>query len=543
MGSKYDLSIIIPARNEEFLSLTVEDIIKNKRGKTEILIGLDGQWASPSVKQHKDVTVFYSPVSIGQRAMMNQLARLSQAKYIMKVDAHCSFDMGFDIKMMARMSDDLTMVPIMKNLHVFDWVCKECGDRRYQGTTPTECNNRSCTSTSFVKDIVWKAKESPNSVSYRFDKTLHFQYWKELIKRDTYKKQLKETGLTETMSLQGSCFLLTRDKYWELGVADEKHGSWGQQGVEVACKTWLSGGRVVVNHDTWYAHLFRTQGGDFGFPYPNPGITKARQYSRELWINNSWAGATRPFSWLLEHFAPVPDWDSLVGGVIYYTDNKLDASIMTKCQEQLKQAIGDKRLVSISLEPISFGDNIHMPLERGYVTMAKQILAGLKELDTDYVFFCEHDVLYHPSHFDFVPPKDDVYYYNTNVWRVRYSDGLGVKVDDCRQLSGLCANRELLIKHYEKRVSLLEKREKEEDFNRYIRKMGFEPGTHGRAERVDDYKSEVWNSRYPNLDIRHDGTLTPSRWSKDEFRNEKYTVGWTQSTKVEGWGELKKAIC
>jgi len=57
--------------------------------------------------------------------------------------------------------------------------------------------------------------------------------------------------------------MLTREKYWELNICDESLGSWGSQGIEVACKTWLSGGKCLVNHSTWYAHMFRTQGGDF----------------------------------------------------------------------------------------------------------------------------------------------------------------------------------------------------------------------------------------------------------------------------------------
>ena len=39
--SEYDLSIVIPALREEFLSLTVADILKNKRGKTEVIVVLD----------------------------------------------------------------------------------------------------------------------------------------------------------------------------------------------------------------------------------------------------------------------------------------------------------------------------------------------------------------------------------------------------------------------------------------------------------------------------------------------------------------------
>ena len=47
-----DLSILIPARNEQFLKNTVEDILKNKRGNTEIIVGLDGEWADPPIQDH-----------------------------------------------------------------------------------------------------------------------------------------------------------------------------------------------------------------------------------------------------------------------------------------------------------------------------------------------------------------------------------------------------------------------------------------------------------------------------------------------------------
>lgn len=361
---EYELSILIPARNEMFLARTIEDLIENKSATTEILVALDGQWSDPGIPQHPDLTVVYFPQSIGQRAATNQLCRLSKAKYVAKTDAHCSFDKGFDTKLLAKMKDHYTMVPVMRNLHVFDWVCDGCKLRWYQGPTPQKCKNPSCASKEFSRDMVWKAKTSPQSTSYRFDNTLHFQYFGEYKSRPEYRKQLESEGLTDTMGLQGSFFLLTREKYWELNICDEGHGSWGQQGVEVACKTWLSGGRVVCNHDTWYAHLFRTQGGDFGFPYPNPGITNARKYSRDLWLNNKWEKAQHDLQWLVDKFAPVPDWD-ISKGVIYYTDSRLEGNpIAERVREQLRESIGHKRLVSISLQPLEFGDNIHLPLER-----------------------------------------------------------------------------------------------------------------------------------------------------------------------------------
>jgi len=329
---KRDLSILIPARNEMFLSRTVQDILAHMRGNTEIIVLLDGQWADPPVPVDSRVKVVYFPESIGQRAGTNQACRLSNAKYVMKVDAHCSFDEGFDVKLMADMQDDYTMIPMMKHLHVFDWKCKKCGSTWDQGRSPTQCMlrtgkdgksaipNPNCDNKNpeeFERVMFWEARPSPTNITYRFDKKeLHFQYWRELANRPEV--QIND-HLVESMSIQGSCFMMTRDKYWELDICDEGHGSWGQQGTEVACKTWLSGGKIVVNKNTWYAHLFRTQGGDFGFPYLNPGIPKARQYSMELWFNDletlkkRWSPAKYDLKWLIDRFAPVPDWDNWEG--------------------------------------------------------------------------------------------------------------------------------------------------------------------------------------------------------------------------------------
>lgn len=304
------LDVLIPSRNEMFLGRTVQDILENIEDDTEIIVGLDGCEDNSVILSDPRVTVVKVKESIGQRAMTNLCARLSKAKYLMKVDAHCSFDKGFDRKMIARMQDDWTMVPTMRNLHAYDWKCNRCGWKKYQGPTPTICPDCDCTK-KLRRKMMWIGKPRPQSNSYCFDQEPHFQYFNEYTKRDEYKKMLEETGLTETMSLQGSCFMLTRDKYWELNICDEAIGSWGSQGIEVACKTWLSGGRVVVNHDTWYAHMFRTQGGDFSFPYPQSGtkVQLAKKTVRELFYDNKWEKQVRPLSWLIEKFWPIPGWD------------------------------------------------------------------------------------------------------------------------------------------------------------------------------------------------------------------------------------------
>ena len=312
---KIDLSVLIPARNEEFLSITVDNILKNIRGNTEILVGLDGEWADPPIADDPRVTIIYHNQSVGQRAMTNDLCKLSKAKYVMKIDAHCAVDEGFDVKMMKQMEghDNWTMIPALYNLHAFNWKCKKCGGDWYQSPIPTHCqlpgearkDNPNCDNTTdFERVMIWKPRESRRSECYTFDTTLHFQYHRDQMRK------FKGGDVIETMSAQGSCFMLTRDKYWSLNICDEEFGSWGQQGTEVACKTWLSGGRLVTNRTTWYAHMFRTQGGTFGFPFPLSGsqVDHARKYSRELFMENTWDQQIYPLSWLIEKFRPINYW-------------------------------------------------------------------------------------------------------------------------------------------------------------------------------------------------------------------------------------------
>src|SRR3990167_5967732 len=250
--SAKDLSILIPARNEEFLARTIEDILASIEADTEIIAVLDGAWANPPIAQHPRVNVVYLPESIGQRAATNLACKLSKAKYVLKCDAHTSWDKGFDRKLIEAMQghDDWTIVPCMRNLHAFDWVCK-CGFTHYQdkGSMCPQC------SSSMKKKMVWQPRRGTRNYSYCFDSEPHFQYFRAFSERPEGKGDL-----TETMSLQGSAFMLTRDKYWELNVCDEDFGNWGSQGIEVAVKTWLSGGQVMCLQSTYYAHMFRTQG-------------------------------------------------------------------------------------------------------------------------------------------------------------------------------------------------------------------------------------------------------------------------------------------
>lgn len=550
-----NLSICIPGRNEHWLARTCADVLAHSGDQTEVIAVIDGQAAGPEPEPHPRLRVFRLEQSIGQRAAQNYGVRQSTARYVMKLDAHCAVEPGFDAKLLAVMADDMTLVGTMRNLHVFDWVCDFCGYRRYQGPRPDACPECQADAGHFEQDVVWHPKPNPASTAYRFNKALRFKYFPEL------QKQQGKTGLQETMSLQGSCFMASREAYWERELCDESWGSWGQQGSEVALKTWLSGGRVLVLRDTWYAHLFRTQPG-FGFPYPNSNSSqeKARQICQDVFLNDRWRKQRRPLAWLLDKFwEPLSrvgdnedkweraDVDALrargfkgaalgpTKGIVYYTDNQLDPAIAEPVRTRLSAIARDKGLTitSASLKRLAFGKNVWFHShKRGVLTMFRQILGALENSTADVVYLCEHDVLYDASHFDFTPPDRAKVYYNLNWWQARTSDGHAARWD-AKRVSQLCGYRETLIAHYRKRVALVEK-------NGYSAGMGYEPGSHNRAERVDDLQSDTWRSAGANIDLKHGGNLTPGKWSLADFRTA--PTGWQEAAQVPGWPPLAEVL-
>lgn len=224
--------------------------------------------------------------------------------------------------------------------------------------------------------------------------------------------------------------------------------------------------------------------------------------------------------------------------ILYYSCLSHPPAIEYGCRLQLLQAAGDIPIGSVTLnQPVEFGIwNVVVQGQRSALTMHRQILAGLERSVADVIYFAENDVLYHKTHFDFTPERPDAYYYNLNVWKMRYSDGHSVKVDFCQQNSGLCAHRDLLVEHYRKRVARIER-------EGWSLRMGYEPGTHKTPRGVDDYPALSWESEFPNIDIRHEQTFTPSRWSPDKFRNKRFAAGWQErDDALPGWGSIPAVL-
>ena len=205
--------------------------------------------------------------------------------------------------------------------------------------------------------------------------------------------------------------------------------------------------------------------------------------------------------------------------IIYYTCNTHKPKIDDLARQFLSK-IG-LPIISVSLnKKINFGDlRIVMHGERSPLMMHRQIVKGLEACGTKYAYLAESDVLYHPSHFDFSPTRDDVFYFNINVWKLRWADGHCVRTDISQQLSGMCGSRELLLNFFKKRVAQIERK----GWNRH-----YEP----REGIKENYQSEICN-----ICIRHDMNLTGSKWSVNAFKNKRFARGWkeTEIGNIKGW--------
>ena len=285
-----DLSVVIPSRSPQFLAGTVRDLLQKAETNIEVIVVLDGIWPEEYVEDKRVVYIHHGLVhdNIGMRGSINAGMDLARGKYVMKIDEQCMVDQGFDKKLMADCEDNWVVIPRRERLEPDNWTLVK------DGRPPV--------------DYMYLAYpyERP------FDKTcgLHGSEWRERA------RERAEILIDDTMSWQGSCWFTTKE-YWEklLNPLDDiNYGPFTQEAQEIGNKVWLSGGRLVVNKKTWYAHWHKgSKGKGYGFSREQyqkhmDGTERGRVYCIDYWINNRWEGRKYDFEWLLQKFWPVPTW-------------------------------------------------------------------------------------------------------------------------------------------------------------------------------------------------------------------------------------------
>ena len=258
-----------------FLEKTVDDIFNKAKGEFEVIVVLDEK--DQKLDPREGLTIIKKEGKPGLRSAINQAVDVAKGKYIMKTDAHCMFADGFDEVLKADCEDDWVVIPRRYSLSASNWAIKP---------------NRPIVDYEYMP------------FPYRFLTSVrHGGKWWERI------KERQHIMIDDNMAFQGSCWFTTKKHFkniggYELGFQDE----FVLESEELSNKTWLSGGRVIVNKNTWYAHLHKGNRYGRGYFLNAKHMKRLRLHHIDYWMNDRWPGAIHKFKWLVDKFSPVPTW-------------------------------------------------------------------------------------------------------------------------------------------------------------------------------------------------------------------------------------------
>jgi glycosyltransferase involved in cell wall biosynthesis len=282
------LSIIIPSRVDQFLQKTVDDLLLKAQGDVEVIVILDGYWTT--LNDDKRVKVIHQGMqhdNFGMRAGINAGVKLAEGEFIMKIDEHCAVGDGYDRILAETCQPDWVVIPRRKRLDPESWTLIE------DGRPP----------------IDYMFVSYPYKVPY--DRACGLYGAED---RQRYYDRL-EVPIDDTMTMQGSCWFLRRDYFYELmpaGMDEANYGPFNHEAQEISNAAWLSGGRVMVNKNTWYAHYHKGNKGK-GYGFSNAQYRaftahkeKARRYAIDYWLSQK--DYKYDWAWFIDKFWPVPTW-------------------------------------------------------------------------------------------------------------------------------------------------------------------------------------------------------------------------------------------
>jgi len=288
------------------LPQTIRSCFENAAGEVEVVVCLDGYW-HPGWKELTDqfpnLHTIHHGEPRGLRAAINSAAgsAISRgAKYLLKLDAHCMLDEGYDTKLQDDMESNWIVVPRRKRLNAETWTVQDVGK----------------------PDVDYHYLSFPDDPQDFGGKGLNGKVWYERIKERLDKP---EYDLDDEMSSQGSCWFMAASYFQELELMDEaSYGPFWNEFQELGLKCWLSGGQVKINKKTFYAHLHKGREykgedgkGGRGYHLPESWLTQGATFTKEWIWNDAWSKQTLPFKWLIDHFWPVPSWPENWEEVLY----------------------------------------------------------------------------------------------------------------------------------------------------------------------------------------------------------------------------------
>lgn len=253
------VSIIIPAKSEPYLQKTINDIFAKARGDVEVIVILDGYWPNETLEDNSRLHVIHFSGTKGMRPAINAGANMAKGKYLIKCDAHCAFQPGFDVKLVRDHQPDWVLVPVRYDLNVDTWE---------RGT-------------------------SIHEFQYIEQGTLKGRNWPE------YKA---EGRIVPLMTTQGSFWFMERAMFFDIGGLDDvNYGVMGREAQEVCLKVWTSGGKFMLDRNVWYAHWDKPKEWVIG------GMKEEKKKSERYAVSYWTLDKLQP---VISMFAPVPTWST-----------------------------------------------------------------------------------------------------------------------------------------------------------------------------------------------------------------------------------------
>lgn len=288
------VSIVIPAKNEMFLSRTIQELLEKAEGDIEIIASLDSDWPkptkhgvvdTPAIIDDPRVNYIHHGSRTGMRGVINSAVALARGEYIMKIDAHCMVDQGYDVKLKADCEDNWVVIPRRKRLDAENWCIQDVGK----------------------PDVDYNFLSFPDNPADFGGAGLNGRIWTEKIRERLNDPQY---DIDDELSFQGSCWFMKRDYFYFLELMDEEnYGPFWNEAQEIGFKAWLSGGRVVRNKKTWYAHLHKGKKYGRGYFLDKNWATQGASYALKwLTTDKMWHKQIYPLKWLLKKFMPMPGW-------------------------------------------------------------------------------------------------------------------------------------------------------------------------------------------------------------------------------------------
>jgi len=282
------VSIIIPARNEPFLSKTVDSLIKNATGEIEVIAVMADYKEDPELRNHKDLIAVRMGSVVGMRSLINAGVRISSGKYLMKIDAHCMVGKGFDEILKADCDKHWVSIPSRYSLDVEKWE-RFRGPVDYLYLTYPYDNNK-IYGTGF------------HGIKWRGEHGLTGSFWHK-------ERERKKILIDDLLSFQGSCWFMHKDHYYSIdGLESDKYNEFFQEAQEIGFKTWLSGGRVIRNKKTWYAHLHKGPKHKIDYGLSARLKAEGELFCMDMWMHNKWYKQTKDLKWLIKKFGPLEGW-------------------------------------------------------------------------------------------------------------------------------------------------------------------------------------------------------------------------------------------